>query len=167
MEMVIKEASIEQKSVLRNLLELYIYEFTEFGAYDVDSHGLYGYKYLDHYWVEEGRHPFIFYIDEKIAGFVFVRKNYDNDYKEHVYSIAEFFVMKKYRRQDIGKNVAFNMFSKFAGVWEVAQMQTNKPAQVFWRKVIHEFTEGNFEEITKENWKGPVQKFRTDLYQNK
>lgn len=49
MNLEIKKATIDQKSVIRNLLELYIYDLTEFGPYDVDSHGLYGYKYLDYY----------------------------------------------------------------------------------------------------------------------
>ncbi|CRZ33954.1 hypothetical protein DFR55_10881 [Herbinix hemicellulosilytica] len=40
-------------------------------------------------------------------------------------------------------------------------MESNKPAQDFWRKVIGEFTNGDYEEIRKENWNGPVQRFRS------
>lgn len=163
MNIVIQEVSIEQKSVLRNLLELYIYDFTEFSPFDIDSHGLYGYKYLDYYWTEEGRHPFIFYIDGKIAGFVLIRRYYVDDLNDDSYSIAEFFVMMKYRGQGVGKKVAFHMFNLFPGLWEVAQLKENEPAQVFWRKVIHDFTQGDFEEIHKENWKGSIQRFRTNL----
>lgn len=159
----IEAVSIEQKSVLRNLLELYIYDFTEFGPYDVDSHGLYGYKYLDYYWNEEGRHPFIFYINGKIAGFVLVQRYYIDDLNDYSYSIAEFFVMKRYRGQGIGKKVAFHIFNLLPGLWEVAQIKANKPAQVFWRKVINDFTHGNFEEIHRDNWNGPIQRFRTNL----
>lgn len=90
MNFEIKEVPIEDKSVLRNLLELYIYDFTEFGPYDVDSHGLYGYKYLDLYWTEEGRYSFIFSVDGKIAGFVLVRREYLDELGEYCYSIAEF-----------------------------------------------------------------------------
>lgn len=163
MNLVIEEASIEQKSVLRNLLELYIYDFTEFGPYDVDSHGLYGYKYLDYYWNEEGRHPFIFYVEGKIAGFVLVRRYFIEDLNEYSYSIAEFFVMKRYRGQGIGKKVAFHIFTLFPGLWEVAQLKTNTPAQVFWRKVINDFTNGDYEEIQKDHWNGPIQRFRSNL----
>jgi len=163
MNLEIKRAPIEDKSVLRNLLELYIYDLTEFGPYDVDNHGLYGYKYLDLYWTEEGRYPFIFYVNGKIAGFVLVRREYIDDLKEYCYSIAEFFVMKRYRGSGIGKDVAFYIFHQFPGLWEVGEMDSNKPAQIFWRKVINEFTQGSFEEIRKENWNGPVQRFRSGL----
>lgn len=162
MDIVIQQAPIEQKSVLRNLLELYIYDFTDFGPYDVDAHGLYGYKYLDYYWTEEGRHPFIYYINGKIAGFVLVRRYHADDFNAYS-SIAEFFVMKKYRGQGVGKKVAFHIFNLFPGLWEVAQLEINKPAQVFWRKVIHDYTQGDFEEIQKENWNGSIQRFRANL----
>jgi predicted acetyltransferase len=120
---------------------------------------LYGYKYLDPYWTEEGRHPFIMYIDGNIVGFVLIRSYYVSDLKDYVYSIAEFFVMKKYRKQGVGKKVAFQMFNLFPGVWEVAEIEENRPAQAFWRKIIHAFTQGDFEEIYKEDWNGPVQRF--------
>src|SRR5215471_15872892 len=41
-------AELVDKAVLRNLLELYRYDFSEFTGDDVDEHGLYGYPYLDH-----------------------------------------------------------------------------------------------------------------------
>lgn len=163
MNLEIQEVPIEQKSVIMNLLELYIYDFTEFSPYDVDSHGLYGYRCLDSYWTEEGRYPFIIYVDSKIAGFVLIRRNYVDDLNDYSNSIAEFFVMKKYRGQGVGKKVAFYMFNLFPGLWEVAEMKSNKPAQDFWRKVIHDFTHGVFDEIQKENWNGPIQRFRTNL----
>lgn len=163
MNLEIQQVPMEHKSIIRNLLELYIYDFTEFGAYDVDSHGLYGYKYLDSYWIEEGRYPFIIYVDSKIAGFVLIKRSYVDDLNDFSTSIAEFFIMKRYRGQGVGKKVAFHMFQLFPGLWEVAEMKSNKPAQYFWRKVIHDFTHGAFDEIQKENWNGPIQRFRTNL----
>lgn len=164
MNIEVEAVPIEQKSVLRNLIQLYFYDFTEFIPDDVDCHGLYGYKYLDHYWTEEGRYPFIIYSDGNIAGFVLIRRYYVNDLKDHVYSIAEFFVMKKYRMHGVGKKVAFQMFNLFPGVWEVAEIEENRPAQAFWRKIIHAFTQGDFEEIHKEDWNGPVQRFTSTTF---
>lgn len=150
----IQLVSIEDKPVLRNLLELYSYDFSEYEASDVDEHGLYGYKYLDHYWTEDGRYPYFVRVDGKLAGFVLVRTISDT-----FRSISEFFVMKKYRRNGVGIHSAFKVFDMFAGEWEVAQIEENKPAQAFWRKVISEYTKGNYEEILKEDWNGPVQRF--------
>ncbi len=41
----------------------------------------------------------------------------------------------------------------------LGQEAENLPAQTFWRKVINEYTEGNFTEVQQE--KGPVQEFET------
>lgn len=159
MEVRLEKATISQKSVLRNLLELYIYDFTEFEPIDVDEHGLYGYKYLDNYWTEENRYPFFIKVNGSYAGFVLIRKIDEDSFGNRVYSVAEFFVMKKYRRLGVGKRAANIIFNTFKGTWKVGQIKNNIPAQYFWRKVISEYTKGNFKEVREENWNGPMQEF--------
>ncbi|WP_248061006.1 GNAT family N-acetyltransferase [Paenibacillus silvae] len=56
------------------------------------------YKYLDHYWTEDGRYPFLIKVDDKLVGFALVRDIGKNESDQTVYWMAEFFVMKKYRR---------------------------------------------------------------------
>ena len=63
--LTLQRASLEQKPALRQLLELYQYDFSEFTPADVDENGSYGYPYLDHYWVEPNRHPILFKMDGK------------------------------------------------------------------------------------------------------
>ena len=55
--------------------------------------------------------------------------------------------------------VAHLLFAKFQGKWSVIQEEANYPAQSFWRKVINEYTKGNFTEGQGE--KGPVQEFES------
>ena len=76
-------------------------------------------------------------------------------------TIAEFFVMGKYRRKGLGTKIATYLFDRFPGPWEVAQMADNHSGQFFWRSVIGEYCRGNYEEIELDNevWKGPVQVF--------
>lgn len=50
MVVLLKKVSFENKHVLRNLLELYLYDFSQFCKCDVNSHGLYGCKYPDPHW---------------------------------------------------------------------------------------------------------------------
>ena len=154
----VQQASLEDKPILRNLLELYEYDSSEFEPRDVDAHGLYGYRWLDHYWTESGRYPFLVRVDRKLAGFVLVRTLDDS-----TYSMAEFFILRKYRRQGVGRGVAQQIFDMFPGRWNVAQMENNYSAQAFWRKVISAYTQGNYQETwsNNEEWKGPVQIFRT------
>jgi predicted acetyltransferase len=54
--------------------------------------------------------------------------------------------MKKYRRTGIGKAVAEQVFNLHKGQWEVYQKESNKPAQLFWNKIISEYTKGEFKE---------------------
>jgi predicted acetyltransferase len=47
------------------------------------------------------------------------------------------------------------------GRWEVRVITQNAPAQVFWRSVIAEYTQGAFQEalLDDEDWRGPVFSF--------
>ena len=58
----------EEKEILRNLLEKYLYEFSQYELEDVNPLGLYGYSYLDCYWTEEGRWAFFLKADGRLAG---------------------------------------------------------------------------------------------------
>jgi len=158
----IQEVEYDQKSTLKNLIELYKYDFTEFDPEDVNEHGLYDYQYLDHYWTEEGRHPFFIRVDGKLAGFALVRKMGAIEDSKSIYSVAEFFVMKKYRQRGVGQDAAYQLFNRFSGVWKVAQIEENIPAQLFWRKTIGKYTNHNYQEVKEADWDGPIQIFSNE-----
>ncbi|WP_062049579.1 GNAT family N-acetyltransferase [Bacillus sp. JCM 19034] len=152
----IKLVEDSEKSVLRQLIELYEYDFSEFNGNDVDMHGYYGYRYFDHYWTEDGRVPFFVTVDGKLAGFVLI-----NDYcyvlkEKPSRSIAEFFIMRKYRKLGVGEKVAHKVFDQFKGNWEVLVHPENHVSFTFWKKVIDKYTRGNFltEEVATDDWVG-------------
>jgi predicted acetyltransferase len=163
MEIDLQPASINDKPVLRNLLELYQYDFSEYENSDVDEHGLYGYRYLDHYWTDPNRYAYLVRVDHALAGFALLRVIHDNP-GSPTHSVAEFFVMRKYRRRGVGREVACRLFDLFPGRWRVEEEKDNLPAQAFWHKVIDEYMRGNFEEMRPVNveWVGLVQLFRTE-----
>ena len=143
----------DEKSVLRQLMELYAYDFSEYDQADVNSHGLYGYTYFDYYWTEDSRHPFLIKVNGRYAGFVLINEYCYIVKDPGAKSIAEFFVMRKYRRKGIGKKVAFQVFDKFPGKWEVLQHGENLPSKIFWEGVIREYTGDNFEsKFAKTEW---------------
>ncbi|PZT53266.1 GNAT family N-acetyltransferase [Paenibacillus silvae] len=156
----IQPVEYEQKTILRNLLELYKYDFSEFDPEDdINANGLYEYKYVDHYFTEAERFAFFIKVEEKLAGFALVRCIGENEQNEKIYLMAEFFVMKKYRKLKCGQTAAFELFNMFNGVWKVAEMETNVPAQKFWRKTIERYTHGSYKEIREADWDGPIQMF--------
>jgi predicted acetyltransferase len=138
------KAAHEHKEVIKNLMQFYMYDFSMFISLDVEDDGLFApYTDLDSYWQDvNSRFPYIILKDAKYVGFVLVRLI---ETKEHDhFSIAEFFIMTKYRRGGIGTTVAKQVFDLHKGQWEVYQKEANKPAQIFWRKVIDEYTNAKF-----------------------
>lgn len=141
------------------MMQLYSYDFSEYDNSDLDSHGNYDYPYLDHHWSENGRHPFVVRVDGKLAGFVLVNK--EGCLPESEWAIAEFFIMRKYRGKGIGKQVASNIFDQFRGKWEVHEIESNKPAHQFWRRVISDYTHEQYTETQfgANEFSGPIQCF--------
>jgi predicted acetyltransferase len=139
-------AELRDKPVLRQLLQLYQYDFSEFDNADVDDDGSYRYGYFDSYWTEPGRHPLLLRVDGKWAGFALVLAGAPHD-------MAEFFVMRKYRRGGIGTALAHEVFARFPGEWRVRQMTSNPAATAFWMQAIPV----DFEQHMLEH--GPVQRF--------
>ena len=139
---------------------MYLYDFSEFEGTDLDDHGLFGYRYLDDYWVEEGRVPLIVRLSGRLVGFVLVNKH--SYTREDRFCIAEFFIMRKYRRQGIGKEVAHRVFDMFGPLWEIQQIKENTAAQAFWRKVVSEYTDGEYKLYPEGlgDWNGPKHTFQ-------
>lgn len=123
------------------------HDYHEFDGGDVNQHGLYAYRWLDHYWTGRGRYPFLITVGGKIAGFALVSDRSDLGGDNVPHSIAEFFVLRKYRGKGVGKDAARKIFSALpSGKWVITQTLTNTAAQRFWRAVIGEFTNGCFSE---------------------
>jgi predicted acetyltransferase len=139
-------AAQQHKEVIKNLMQFYMYDFTEYVPNDVEADGLFkAYPQLENYWTEEGhKFPYIIEKGKKHVGFVLVR--YIETPKRKYFSIAEFFIMKMYRRSGIGTEVAQQAFNLHKGQWEVHQRETNKPACIFWNEVINNYTKGRFTE---------------------
>jgi len=131
---VICPAARAEKYIVRNLLELCRYDYSEFNGDDLDDSGFFGYTYLDHYWTEPGRYPFLLRVEGKLAGFVLVRQLDDMD--ALTYEMAEFFIVRKYRRQGLATLAALAIFARFPAVWRLHQEAGNLPAQMFWHKVL-------------------------------
>jgi predicted acetyltransferase len=150
MDILLERVKKEEKEILRNLLEKYNYEFSQYNNLDVNNMGLYGYDYLDNYWTEENRFPYFIKVDNKLAGFVMV-----NDYCEVKldtnYTISEFFIMYKYRKSGIGKYALKYILDKYRGKWQLKYHPKNEISKIFWNKTIEEYTNGKYELIKDSN----------------
>ena len=155
-KLVVELIPRDQKDLLRNLMQPYGHDLSEFNQDDPDDLGSFGVgSYFDAYWTEATRYPFKILAKEALAGFALIR-----ELEPGCHSIAEFFILRRHRRSGIGRDAAQHLFSRFPGIWHVAQDEENVPAQRFWRKIIGEYTNGDFkDEWSVEQPTGPKQVF--------
>ena len=161
MDVAIPEAGPDDAATLRNLLQLYLHDFSEVDGHDVDESGRFAYDDLAPYWTEPDRRAFLIRVGGRLAGFVLVDREAPLSGPGAAWSIAEFFVMRKYRRRGIGAHVTAEVFRRFPGRWEVSQIAANVAARSFWRAAIGRCTGGRYAEsfVEGDGWRGPVQVF--------
>ncbi|WP_212980866.1 GNAT family N-acetyltransferase [Paenibacillus azoreducens] len=150
-----------EKHILENLYQLYEYDFSEYTKLDIDKDGRYAVS-IDYYWEGDGRwRPYFIKVSENVAGFVVVLlEDMDlNPDPDHV--VYDFMILKKYRRQGIGYTAACKTFELYQANWKLAQMEANKGAISFWRKVIHDITNGKYTENYRDDRKMYFQFFST------
>ena len=147
MKIELIEVGSDELPVLRRLMQLYLYEIYSFGGWDIENDGTYGNPdWLEDLLTNTARQRYLIKVDGKLAGLALTRSGTyfsGDDAKE----ISDFFILRKYRRQGVGKSVAARLFVGFAGTWEAAVLSTNIPAQHFWRAVIADYTAGRYEEF--------------------
>lgn len=133
-------ASPAQEPILANLLELYAHDFSEFSELEIGEDGRFGYPSLSLYWTEPHLHPFLIKIDGKLAGFVLLQKESQVSGDKEIWDVAEFFILRGYRRRGAGVKAAHAAWRMFPGKWEVRVMERNNQAQQFWSRAVNEFT---------------------------
>jgi predicted acetyltransferase len=151
------EAGAADAPVVERLLQLYQYDFSEIEGGRVDDDGAYRYIRAWTRWMEPDRHAFLVRVDGELAGLVLVKPAPDDwsDFASRV--VDEFFVMRKFRRRGIGREVARRVFDRLPGRWALQQTSRNIAAQAFWRTVLADYTGGRFEDVV---WNGrPTQRF--------
>ncbi len=161
MQIDIVRATLSERPLLRQLSEFYMYDLSEFDTeIEINPHGTFDFS-VDRYWQDPNRAPYLVYVETKPAGFALVKRGAYLSGDPEMMDFADFFVMRRYRRQGVGTFVAERLFEMFPGKWEIRQFAENVTAQSFWRKVIERHTNGHFQEYAVDNemWKGIVQYF--------
>jgi len=156
-------ASRDERRTLENLLQLYVYDWSEILSLDVRDDGRFEDFPLEAYWRDDWRHPFLLRVDGKLGGFALVSERSRLTGTAGVVDMAEFFVMRKYRRQGIGRAAATAAFDRFKGPWEVRQRGQHADATAFWRRVISQYTNASYQEDlwSDATGSGPVQRFQS------
>jgi predicted acetyltransferase len=155
----------EHEATFQNLIQLYTHDFSGFWAEtaqgDVQANGRFADYPLSDFWQRPGWGASLILIGSTIAGFALV--NDASHLGEAVgANVAEFFVLRKFRGQGVGKSAARAMFNARPGAWEVAVASRNQAAKKFWKRVIESSPEASaVQEIDAqtERWTGPIFRF--------
>ena len=159
-------ARLEERAALDRLIQLYIHDFSELWAGtprgELRDDGSFWMYPLEPYWEQAGRVPLLIRRAGKLAGFALVNA-VTHSGRAADRNMAEFFIVRKHRRSGLGRAAAQKIFSRYAGLWEVAVARRNVAAQAFWRGAIgsHPAVRDieEFDQATAE-WDGPIMRFR-------
>jgi predicted acetyltransferase len=81
-------------------------------------------------------------VDGSLAGLALVKRGSEVSNRKTVWDVAEFFIVRAYRRKGIGMKVAHDMWKRFPGPWEVRVMQSNRTALNLWERATTTFNNG-------------------------
>lgn len=101
--------TIDQASLIRNLYQFYCYESSDWEQEDVEADGRFYIheEHLQRYWQDDGWGAYLVLVDGFIAGFVLVERSELPGIVAQ--ELADLFILKKYRRQGIGRAVALQL----------------------------------------------------------
>jgi predicted acetyltransferase len=150
-EVVLDVAAANDAGLLANLLELYLHDLSEaFPILELGTDGRFGYPKLPLYWSEpERRFPFLIRYGTRVAGFVLATRGSPASDDPEVFDVAEFFVLRRYRRLGVGRRATFLVWDRLPGRWIVRVSEANTGALPFWGGVIAEYTRGAATEVVR------------------
>jgi len=164
-EVGLEPAGPERRATLEALFQLYIHDFSDFWAGtdrgELGEDGRFpDYPYLDSYWADARREPFLIRVEGHLGGFVLINAHSHAGLPVD-FAVAEFFVVRKHRRGGVGRAAARAAIAGRPGQWELAVARKNVNALAFWRGVAGELAEGGVDELDIEDdrWNGFILRF--------
>ena len=83
---------------------------------------------------------FLLVENKKPVGFVV------KDTLEGISDVTSFFIIPSCRGRGLGKRMAYEIFDRYPGMWQVRQLAGADKFKLFWRRVIKDYTIGNYSE---------------------
>lgn len=135
----LEKIELENKEILKNIYQFYLYDMSEYNNEEIDSMGLYDVDFLNLFFDDNGLTSFFIKAAEKIVGVILLQSGKWAPRTGEDYYISEFFVLNKYRRNGVGKKALKELFSLYPGKYMLGQMTNNNRAINFWKSVYSEF----------------------------
>lgn len=137
MQIELVPASAEQLPLVRNLYQFYAYDSSDWEGEDVEIDGRFYIHepHLTRYWQEPGWSAQLILADGFIAGFLLIERSElpGIDAAE----FADLFILRKYRRQGIGRALVAQLMGDGAS-WLLRFYRQDAVACAFWDKLLAE-----------------------------
>ncbi|MDA0119177.1 GNAT family N-acetyltransferase [Vibrio sp. T11.5] len=144
MEVQLVKIKPEERYVLENLFCYYVYDMSEYMKWNPTKDGHFdGYDVskFDPYWERDDHTPYFIKVNNEMAGFVLVRR-YPSDPKR--YDIEQFFVLRKFKGQGVGRGVLAQVVKAYPGKWQIRILQENSGALSFWKSAVSRIVGENY-----------------------
>lgn len=133
----------ENKKILENLLEYYLYDFNIYYNDDLNENGRFEFIDVGIYINDKNNKAFFIKVNNNYAGFILIKQ------VEEINIIEEFWIMPKYRKGMFAFKVLKKILSEIHGKVEFIILNKNKR----WLGVIKYLISKNYEILKVENIK--------------
>lgn len=129
-------ATERDRPVIANLLQLMLYDLSPLYGEWIGRDGRYDYAWLQDYWIEEDRYPYVILRQDQLAGFALVMAHSPLSGRTPCWFMAEFFILKAQRRCGCGQAALRQILARHRGHWEIAVINNNRSALSFWSDAL-------------------------------
>ena len=130
----LRKVKAEERDLLWNINQKYLYEMTNFYDDPMDEDGNYHYGYFDEYFTDPKRTAYFLYHGDTLVGFAFLCP-YSNIGQNPDYTMAEFTIFPIHRKKHYAFDAAKAILSKHPGKWEIKYNEKNLAGKSLWNKV--------------------------------
>jgi predicted acetyltransferase len=132
----ITKVNRQQKAVLWNILQKYLYEMTRYYENAMGSDGNFPYRYFEAYFENEpGREAFFILDDKTVVGFAMINTHSFNGNKVD-HCLAEFTVFPAFRHKGVATAAIKKLLFAEQGKWQLKYSTVNEEGMHFWKNVL-------------------------------
>ena len=126
----LRQVTPEIRPVAERLWQLYRHDLSEFRGTLPDEAGTFPLRRLAPFFSDLDRCGYLIYRGTSPSGLALV-----SGVSEEPRMMAEFFIVRAVRRQQVGHEAVLQLFGMHPGRWEIAFQEANTGAARFWRRV--------------------------------
>jgi predicted acetyltransferase len=138
LKITLRKARNDDKTALQNMFQFYLHDLSAYtDNLTTNTDCVFENDDINTYYEKDTLIPMMIECDNTIIGFIllnmppFTPSGYD-------YHINDFFILKKYRGQGLGKTAVRELLQKYSGKFAMVQLLKNTIAIHFWEKALNE-----------------------------